>query len=147
GFTVDGAGWLMAVGSVTGIAARIGVGWICPPDGYRALLVVASLLTAGAVGYAWLGTEVVGLVAVGTVFAFALGWGWTGLFHFAVVYLHPEAPGKASGIGQAGASAGAAAGPFMFGYIVSWAGYQSAWNVAAGASFLAAIAVLAGVKW
>lgn len=147
GFTVEGAGWLMAVGSVTGIAARIGVGWICPPDGYRALLVVASMLTAGAVGYAWLGTEVVGLVVVGTVFAFALGWGWTGLFHFAVVDLHPDAPGKASGIGQAGASAGAAAGPFIFGFVATLSDYRLAWSIAAGAALVAAVATVVALQW
>jgi predicted MFS family arabinose efflux permease len=73
--------------------------------------------------------------------AFALGWGWPGLFNLAVVDLHREAPGAATGISQTGIYVGAAAGPAAYGMLSSEIGYPAAWAVAGALSLAAAAAV------
>ena len=64
---------------------------------------------------------------VGALVAFALGWGWPGLFNLAVVDRNREAPGSATGVSQTGIYVGAAAGPAAFGALAHTAGYGTAW--------------------
>ena len=59
--------------------------------------------------------------------AFALGWGWPGLFNLAVVDLNREAPGAATGVTQTGIYVGAAAGPAAYGLVSAEYGYSAAW--------------------
>ncbi len=66
--------------------------------------------------------------------AFALGWGWPGLFNLAVVQHHREAPAAATGITQSGIYVGAAGGPAAFGLLSTPLGYSGAWAVVAGVS-------------
>lgn len=147
GMSVTGAGWLLAFGSVTGIAARLGVGWMAGAIGGTALRTVASMLIVGAGGYLLIAAGSTLTVALGTVVAFVLAWGWTGLFHFAVVALNPRTPGASSGIGQAGASAGAAVGPFLFGVVAALTTFRIAWLVATGIALSAGVAILCVRAW
>ena len=66
---------------------------------------------AGAGGFALLAVGEPAPFVAGALVAFTLGWGWPGLFNLAVVDLHREAPGAATGISQTGIYVGAAAGP------------------------------------
>ena len=78
---------------------------------------------------------------VGAFVVFGLGWGWPGLFNLAVVDLHRESPGAATGISQMGIYVGAAFGPGAYGLLSSALGYPGAWGIAAGVSLLAAAGV------
>ena len=76
--------------------------------------------------------------------AFGAGWGWPGLFNFAVVKTNPGAPAAATGITQTGASGGAALGPLMFGLVLEASSYTTAWLVSGIVALLAALIILTG---
>ena len=102
------------------------------------LRLVAGMLTGGALGYILLGLGGSWTIVAGTVLAFALGWGWVGVFFFAIVRLNPEAPGAATGVVQTGDFAGSLIGPVLFGTLASGGSYRLAWFVAAALALLGA---------
>jgi predicted MFS family arabinose efflux permease len=81
---------------------------------------------------------------IGTLLAFGAGWGWPGLFNFAVVRSNPGAPAAATGITQTGASAGAALGPLLFGVVVQGTSYGVAWLFCGAMALAALVAILLG---
>lgn len=106
----------------------------------KRLLFISGLLVVGVVGYVclWTGTTV-GFF-LGTVVAYAFGWGWNGLFNLVVVNIRPEAIASATGKTQGGVFLGGMFGPLLFAAVVSHSGFGSAWLVAAGAALGAAVA-------
>jgi predicted MFS family arabinose efflux permease len=110
------------------------------PSGH--LRLVAIMLAGGAVGYALLAAGGDVALVLGTVLAFALGWGWVGVFFFAVVRLNPDAPGAATGIVQTGDFAGSLVGPVVFGSLAASGTYRSAWFVAAALAVLGAVVTI-----
>jgi predicted MFS family arabinose efflux permease len=85
-----------------------------------------------------MGVHSIGPFVGGALVAFALGWGWPGLFNLAVVDSHRETPGAASGVSQTGIYVGAAGGPAAFGALYTEVGYSAAWLAVAGLTLLAA---------
>ena len=145
GLDAGDAGRLLAFGSVAGVMARILIGWQADLRPHaRHLLLVAGLLAAGAVSFGLFGLSGTGpLLLVATVLAYGAGWGWSGLFFFAVVRLNPEAPAAATGVTMGGIFVGGVLGPAGFGMIVERFGYTTAWLVGAlilltGSAFIAA---------
>jgi predicted MFS family arabinose efflux permease len=112
------AGLILAAGSAAGIIARLIAGWAIDRHRNADLTTVAAMLVAGAAGVAML---------TGGLLAFAGGWGWSGLFTFAIVKDHPEAPAAATAITQSGKLVGAAAGPALFGVIAESYSFRAAW--------------------
>lgn len=147
GFSAAAAGWLLASGSVVGIFARLMVGWRAGADGRRALRTVSLMLILGGLGFVLIAQPATSLLLLGTLLAFSLGWGWTGLFNYAVVEIHPGHSGRASGVGQAGASAGAALGPLSFGIVASISSFRAAWLATAAAAITAGLAMLMARSW
>lgn len=147
GFSAPAAGWLLASGSVVGVAARLLVGWRAGADGRSALRTVSVMLILGGLGFVLISQPRVSMLLLGTLMAFSLGWGWTGLFSYAVVEIHPGHSGLASGMGQAGASAGAALGPLAFGIVASMSSFRHAWLATAGAAVIAGLTMLAARAW
>lgn len=136
--------WLVA-GGLAGVAARMTWGWLADRRSGHHLPVVASLMVGGAAGFALLGFFPGALaLGVGTVLAFAAGWGWPGLFNFAVVRHNRGAPAAATGITQTGVYVGALTGPPTFGFLVENASYGVAWGAAAGALVVAGALVIVG---
>ena len=74
--------------------------------------------------------------------AFAAGWGWSGLFTFAVVKDNPHAPAAATGITQVGKLVGAALGPAVFGWLADSLSYGTAWWTITGTLMVAAVLLL-----
>jgi len=146
GFRVEFAGILLAVGGVVGIVVRLALGWLADRRSTGHLGIVAAMLIAGTVGFVLLATGVSWLFALGTMLAFGAGWGWHGLFNFAVVKYNRNAPAAATGITQTGAAAGSAVGPFLFGVILESTSYGTAWLSAGAAALVAVAAILAG-RW
>ena len=97
-------------------------------------------LWTGSLGFGLLASDSAGLFIAGTIIAFALGWGWPGLFNLAVVDHNREAPGAATGVTQTGIYLGAAGGPAAYGLLSTEIGYSAAWAVAGGLCVVAAAA-------
>jgi predicted MFS family arabinose efflux permease len=63
----------------------------------------------------------------------------------AIVHLHRESPGAATGVSQAGVYVGAGGGPAAFGALYALGGYTVAWLVTAAVALVAAfVMALAG---
>ena len=144
GFHVGTAGLLLALGSIASIVARIGLGNRADRMSGGRLRLVAVMLGVGVIGFALLSTGVSGFIVVGILLAFGAGWGWPGLFNFAIVKSNPNAPAAATGITQTGASGGAALGPLFFGFVVEETSYATAWMVCGAIALAALAAILAG---
>ncbi|HET8717403.1 MAG TPA: MFS transporter [Nocardioidaceae bacterium] len=142
GLSPGQAGLLMALGSAVNIAMRIGAGHLADHRHGRNLPVVAAQMGVGAVAVAALSFGTAPVLVPAALLAFAVGWSWPGLLLFAVVRVGRDAPASASGYVQAGAFAGGAAGPVLFGALVSTAGYPVAWRCAAVGFLTAASLVL-----
>ena len=136
------AGFLLAAGSVIGITVRVLAGWMIDRKREYDLLAVAAMLVVGAVGVVVLNLgDRVGLF-IGGLIAFAAGWGWSGLFTFAVVKDNPHAPAAATGITQVGKLVGAALGPAAFGWLADSLSYRAAWWTITGTLMVAAFLLL-----
>lgn len=148
GFAKGTAGLVAALAGGAAVAARIGTGIRADRRGRAHFPVVAAMLALGALGYLVLAlssaTGTRWLFVVGAVVALGAGWGWNGLFNFAVVRTHFDAPARATGITQVGGRIGGMLGPVVVGVVVGQWSYTAAWFLAAGASLAGAGAVLVG---
>jgi predicted MFS family arabinose efflux permease len=120
---------------------RIAVGQLADRHRDYGFSMMVALLVAGSAGFALLAIGSPAPFVAGAFVAFGLGWGWPGLFNLAVVDLHRESPGAATGISQSGIYVGAAFGPAAYGVLSSGIGYGAAWAVAGGFSLVAAVGV------
>jgi len=143
GLGESAAGLLLATGSVAGIVARVGAGVHADRDRGPQLHLIAAMLAVGAVTMAVGALGTTPALVVGTVGAFAAGWGWSGLLFLSLVRLTPHAPGAAAGVGLAGLGVGNAIGPLAFGATASATSFATAWLVAAATAATAAMLMLA----
>lgn len=129
GITPSNAGIILVIGSVSCIIVRVYIGWQADFRVGGHLRVVGHLLVIGALGYGLLSlTAAPGwVVLLGGVLGFSAGWGWAGLFNYAIVERNPDAPATATGIIAVGIFGGAVFGPALFGSLVTGASYQVAW--------------------
>ena len=151
-FTVDAAvsagispavgGLLLALGSATSITVRLVAGWIADRRDGGHLAVVARMVLVGAVGYALLAVPNLVGMTLGTLLAFGLGWGFNGLFWFAIVRLNERTPGRAVGVVNIGGLLGGLAGPLTFGWVVGTWGYSVAWGFAAAWALVGGVVML-----
>lgn len=121
------AGLLLALGSGAALAVRIGAGWLADRRGWDGFRQVTVLLVIGSAGFALLAVQAPLALVVGTLVAFGPGWGWPGLFNFAVVARNRRAVAAATGITQGGIYVGAALGPAAFGLVASRFSFEVAW--------------------
>jgi MFS family permease len=140
------AATVLTLGSVVGVAARVGGGWLADRRGGTShLFVVAATLGIGAFGLALLAVPGLVPLVIGTVLGFGLGWSWPGVLNFAVVQLNPRAPAAATSITQSGVYVGASLGPLVFGVLAAHS-YPLAWLVAAVAMVAASATMVVG-RW
>ncbi|MBI2169651.1 MAG: MFS transporter [Actinobacteria bacterium] len=148
GVSEGAAGLLYALGSAVGLAARVFTGLAADRSARSDTLpVVGVMLLGGSAGFALLATGSTAALVPGVVLAFGLGWGWPGLFNWAVVHRHPHAPAAATGITQTGVYLGALTGPLVFGLIAERASFGAAWVFALACSVAGALAVVAARRW
>jgi len=138
GLTPSQAGVLVAVGSALSVLVRVLTGALADRRRGRNLPVVSAYLATGAVGMVVLSYDQLPSLLVGTLVAFGIGWAWPGLLLFAVVRVGRDSPAAASGTIQAGAFAGGAFGPAVFGLLVAATSYETAWRSAAAVTLLSA---------
>jgi MFS family permease len=128
------AGWLLATGSLSSIAARITLGRWADRRRTGRMTMVIRMMTVGAAGFALLAhAGSTWILVPGTILAFAAGWGWPGLYQFAIVRLNPGSPGDATGAIMVGMFAGGMVGPIVFGTLVEASSYTVAWWTLSGA--------------
>jgi MFS family permease len=148
GFGKSAAGLLAALGGAAAVAARISVGFYADRSRRDEFAVAACMIITGTAGFAALAasmrTESRWLFTIGIVLALGAGWGWNGLFNYAVVASYRDAPARATGITQVGGRLGGVLGPFTVGLVAQHVSYPAAWLVAGGASLAAAGSLLAG---
>ena len=131
------------LGSIACATTRIGAPLaISQGTSGQRLRLIALLLGGGAVGYLLLGTGSAAGFLVGTVVAYAFGWGWNGLFNQVVVAVRPDRIAAATGMTQGGVFLGGTVGPLSFAAIVHAHGYEPAWLIAAGAALAAVVTVV-----
>jgi MFS family permease len=140
------AGLLLSLGGLTGVGARLLAGWLADHREGRHLPFVSGLLAAGAVGFGLIAGGGPFTLVAGTLLAFGAGWGWNGLFIYAVVRQNRNAPAAATGITQAGVFLGGVVGPLAFGATVERLSYPAAWLGASAVAVLASVFMLLG-RW
>lgn len=146
GLTELQAGLLTALAAGAAIGGRVGSGALADRLGRGRLVLVAAMLALGGTGYAMLATgSATGhgwIFVVGAVVAFGLGWGWNGVFNFAVVHIYPHAPAQATGITLTAGRLAGVAGPVAFGFVAEHGSFPLAWLVTCGMTVASAVVVL-----
>jgi MFS family permease len=146
GFGEHAAAALLALGSSIAVATRLGAGWVVDRRGSAGTAELAAYLLAGALAFCLLaaaGGAGRVLFAAGLLAAFATGWGWPGLLHYAAVRLRRDAPGVASGYVLSAVFLGNIAGPIAVGLVVEHRSYAVAWTLCAVVLALAALVATA----
>ena len=144
GFNPGDAGLLVVIGSISGLIARLYSGHRADQRSHGHFKVTAAMVGIGAVGYFMFASQAVIFLIPATVVGYAAGWGWNGLYNFAVVKNHPNAPGRATGITQSGAYVGSVVGPIAFGIVVQDVSFSAAWVGAAVLAGLSSIFMVVG---
>lgn len=136
------AGTLLALASITAIAARVTAGVVSDrmPDGHFGLC--GRLVGVGAIGILLLAIDVPTVSSWGVFLALAGGWGFNGVYFFAVISHYREIPGRITGLVAPGGLLGSTIGPIVVGAIVDRHGYQAGWWTAAAVAGVAAAAML-----
>lgn len=147
GFSKGAAGWLVAGAGLGGAAGRLFVGHQADSGRlHDPFAAVSYMICFGGAGYLMLGLASIlhdqVVFACAAVVSFALGWGWNGLFNFAIVAQSPDAASWATGVTQVAGQVGAMAGPIVFGLVASEFSFALAWAWAAGLSLLAGMIIL-----
>lgn len=127
GWSEGAAGVLFALASLCGIVARAFAGWLADRRTGRHVATVAGMMIAGAGGALLLSMGTRPAYLAGAVLAYALGWGWPGLFIFAVVRLNPSRPAGATAFVQGGTAVGAVVGPASFGLWITSHSFATGW--------------------
>jgi len=146
GFSAATAGYLAALGSASSFVTRIASGYFADHRKGSHLRVVAAMLVVGAIGYLLLSLGGHGYIVGAIVLAYAAGWGWNGVFNFAITKVYPGAIAHATGITQAGLYCGSLLGPLLFGILVDHFNFAVAWQVNAVFGVIAAFAMLIGSR-
>lgn len=139
------AGLLLALGSLSGVVARIATGVRADRTRGPQFSFIAAMLGIGAVAMTLGATEAPIFLVVATIGTFAGAWAWTGLYFLSLVDAFPDRPGSIAGIGTAGLGAGNAIGPVLFGLAAGAWSFGAAW-LAAGIVALIAALLMATVR-
>ncbi|NNN19272.1 MAG: MFS transporter [Acidimicrobiaceae bacterium] len=123
GLTKSNAGFVAGFAGAIAVIARIYAGIAADRRGRGHFKVVAAMLIIGSLGYGGLAigasTRMDVFFWIGAFIAFGAGWGWNGLFNYAVIQTHQHAPARASAITQVGGRLASVFGPLVFGLVVA----------------------------
>lgn len=144
GLDLATAAWLLTMGSICAIVSRVIIGLVSDRMTSGHLVLVSAMLGVGSLGYLLLGLGRGWSLVSGTMLAFALGWGFNGLFWFAIVRLHRSAPGAVTGLVMPGGMSGGVLGPILFGAIVEASGFAAGWFTMAAFGAIGAVLMLVG---
>lgn len=133
------AGLLLALGSLSGVIARIATGVRADKARGPQFRFIALMLGIGAATMLMGATEAPLLLVVATIGTFAGAWAWTGLYFLSLVEVFPDRPGAIAGIGTAGLGTGNALGPVLFGLAAGAWSFGAAWLAAGIVAGVAAL--------
>ncbi|MGC8480241.1 MAG: MFS transporter [Acidimicrobiales bacterium] len=140
------SGIIAAAAGLSAIVSRVVTGIRADRRGGAHFRAVRLMMIGGAIGYLVLavGTDLrnPALYLLGAVVSLGLGWGWNGLFNYAVVRAMIDAPARATGITQVGGRLGGVLGPFSVGLVIALGSPTLAWIGCA-----CVIALAAGAVW
>jgi len=142
GTTPSTAGTYAAIASGCGIVVRLAIGLLADRFFVAYLKIVSTMIGAGALAALILARGESAWMLAAIIVAYALGWGWAGLFNFAVTLMHPRDPGRSTGITQGGIATGGLLGPIAFGQLAAASSLSSAWGVFTALSAVGAVLVL-----
>lgn len=142
------AGLIAASAGAATVIVRIASGFLADRRRSSHFSVIATMMIIGAAGYAVLAIgqnlELGALILPGAVIALGIGWGWNGLFNFAVIEKHRATPARATGMTQLGGRLGGMLGPTIIGVLINHFSYSAGWVFAAVSCAMAAVAVVLG---
>ena len=148
GFAKASAGLVAAAAGGAAVATRITIGARADRRGGGHLRVVVLLMLVGVAGYGLLASGTLEhshwLFVLGALLALGGGWGYNGLFTFAVIRTHRDTPAAATGVTQIGGRLGGMLGPAVFGLVADHVSYSASWVVAAVTAAVAAAVVVVG---
>lgn len=134
------AGVYVGVAAVVGLVVRVASGWWADRTGSGGIRPIVFMLLLGSVAYVGLATGIEALILPATLLVYGAGWGWPGLFQFAIAHHYRAATGRISGRILTGMMLGGVAGPIAFGAFQHRWGYGAAWTSVAVATVLGATA-------
>ncbi|MFJ6750690.1 MFS transporter [Streptomyces sp. NPDC091266] len=141
GMTYTAGALTAAAASALTIVVRVTAGRFSDTGRGSAHAMMSLMFVAGVSGTCLLATGATGLQISGALLAFAGGWGWAGVLHYAAAVAFPGRENGATAWTQMGVSLGAMAGPLLFGVCYQAVG-AAAWWVVSVAGGCALVAVL-----
>ncbi|MFI5426615.1 hypothetical protein [Aeromicrobium sp. UC242_57] len=128
---------VLGVANGAGIVTRLISGAVAQHLTLHSWLPVTAMMIGGGVGAFMLAIGRPGWTIAGTLLAFGVGWGWSGLTYALVLVGHAENPGSTGAVIQAGGMAGSASGPLLMAATVNAFGLSAGW-ICAGLAIIAA---------
>ncbi len=148
GISKSDAGYLAGVAGALAVVIRIYSGILADRRGGGHFKVISAMLVLGSVGYVGIAlgsiTRFFLFFWIGALVAYGAGWGWNGLFNFAVIRTHSKAPARATSITQVGGRLASVFGPLVFGLIAAHGSYAAAWIVNGVIAVMGAGVILLG---
>lgn len=145
GYSAVTASWLLALGGLLAVSARMTVGWLMDTYAFSPARVMGSLFLGGALGLVTMAVGTKLTLLLGVALLFGLGWAFAGVLFAATSQLSPSNAGQSSGQILVGGAIGGTITPMVIGVIISSSGYSVAWlAVAAVALSAAALSLRAG---
>lgn len=135
-------GLVLGIAGLSTVVVRIGAGYVSDKFETGHLRICALLLLIGTIGTAAIATGRPSTMVYGAVLGMAGGWGYNGVFWFAMVRAYSQAPGRISGFLGSSGFIGAVIGPLIFGVIAEILGYTIAWYFGATLALLAAVGMI-----
>lgn len=144
------AGFLAGAAGAVALIARVVSGILADRRGKAHFKVVSGMLGIGVIGFFGLAlgasTGSHWLFIVGAIIASGAGWGWNGLFNYAVIRAYNKAPARATGVTQVSGRLAGVFGPLVFGLVVAHGSFADAWVIDGLAALFGAGIILYGRK-
>lgn len=134
------AGVFVGAAAIVGLLVRVASGWWADRTGSAGVRPIAVMLLIGSVAYLGLATGIEAFVLPATLVVYGAGWGWPGLFQFAIAHHYRAATGRITGRIMTGMMLGGVVGPVAFGAVHDRWGYGAAWSLVSVATLLGAAA-------
>lgn len=128
GYDVMLASALLIAGSVANIAIRLFMGWTADRRSGGHIAIARRMMVIGALSTVVLAfASSTWMLALATLAAFGIGWGWNGLLHHGAMQIYHNEAASATSVVQAALFGGAVIGPLTFGFAATHFSYQLAW--------------------
>ncbi len=129
GISIVNASIIAAIAAMVSAIVRIMAGIITDKSNLSPKNLLTGMFIFGMLGTGLLATSTLIGQIFGAFLAYGAGWGWAGLLHYVTGKSYPGYEGVATSISQMGVSIGAAIGPLLFGWLLTFWGPSVAWVV------------------